>query len=61
MPDPSYRLFVDADRNTMVRLWSDGQMEYATRESEDSIWGPPLPLYEERTSTNRAQESKDGV
>lgn len=45
-PQP-YRLFVNADSTILVRLWSDGHAEVATRETPEAIWGPPVSLHEE--------------
>jgi hypothetical protein len=42
-----YRLFVSADRCTLVRFWNDGTVEVCTRDLEGAIWGPPVVLEEE--------------
>lgn len=43
-----YRLWVSDDRCTLVRLWPDGSLEFATRPAEGLTWGPPQLLAEER-------------
>jgi hypothetical protein len=43
----AYRLFVNAERTVLVRLWNTGEAEVCTRESDAHIWGPPLLVQEE--------------
>jgi hypothetical protein len=43
-----YRLFVNADRTLLVRLWSNGHAEFSIREGSTGLWGPPVSLTEER-------------
>lgn len=47
MPD-GYRLWVNAERTLLVRLWDSGRIEVATREDSDATWGPPVYLTEEK-------------
>jgi hypothetical protein len=44
------RLWVNDDRTVLVRLWADGTVEVATRETPAHTWGPPVYLTEERVS-----------
>jgi hypothetical protein len=46
----SYRLWVNEARTVLVRLWENGTLEVATRETPDHIWGPPVYLTEEKVS-----------
>lgn len=46
---PGYRLWVNADRTTLVRMWDSGKVEVATRKSSEHTWGPPVALEEEKT------------
>jgi hypothetical protein len=43
-----YRLWVNADRTVLVRLWDDGTVEFCTRDDAYDIWGPPRQLMEEK-------------
>lgn len=47
-PAAGYRLWVNADRTVLVRLWDSGRVELATREDSSHTWGPPVALTEER-------------
>ena len=42
------RLFVNAERTVLVRLWANGRVEVARRDSPDHTWGPPVYLEEEK-------------
>lgn len=44
----TYRLWVNAERTLLVRLWEDGSVEVATRPSSAHTWGPPVAMSEER-------------
>lgn len=44
----TYRLWVNAERTVLVRLWPIGAVEVATRESPAHTWGPPVALAEEK-------------
>ena len=46
-PEPQYRLWVNEERTVLMRLWSDGRAEVATREASYYTWGPPIYLNEE--------------
>lgn len=46
----SYRLWVNAERTILVRLWDNGKVEVATRESPEHTWGPPVVLAEEASA-----------
>ena len=48
--DANYRLWVNDSRTILVRLWDNGGIEVATRETPDHTWGPPVWLREEKTS-----------
>lgn len=49
----NYRLWVNAERTVLVRLWQSGVVgqpgvvEVCRRESPDHVWGPPVTLHEE--------------
>jgi hypothetical protein len=43
------RLWVNAERTVLVRLWASGKVEVATRETPAHTWGPPIYLDEEKT------------
>jgi hypothetical protein len=45
--DRVYRIFVNDERTVLVRLWTTGLVEVATREEKDDLWGPPTFLKEE--------------
>lgn len=46
-----YRLFVNAERTVLVRVWENGVAEVATRPDPGAVWGPPIILLnEEKTS-----------
>lgn len=45
-----YRLWVNAERTVLVRLWDSGTAEVATRETEGDVWGPPVSLIEEEVN-----------
>lgn len=49
MPDAAYRLWVNADRTVLVRMWDNGRVEVATRPEPGAIWEPPVTLTEEKT------------
>jgi hypothetical protein len=40
----TYRLWTNAERTLMVRLWSDGMVEMAERDSPKDIWPAMTPL-----------------
>lgn len=42
-----YRLFVNADRTHLVRVWAEGRVEVSTRSEAGAIWGPPVVVKEE--------------
>ena len=46
----SYRLWVSEERTVLVRMWADGKVEVATRETSDHTWGPPVWLTEEKVT-----------
>jgi len=48
-PAPAYRLWVNADRTVLVRIWENGEAELATRSNSWETWGPPAALTEEKT------------
>jgi hypothetical protein len=41
---------VNAERTVLVRLYSNGKVEVATRETPAHTWGPPVYLEEERSA-----------
>jgi hypothetical protein len=43
-----YRIWVNDERTVLVRMWTDGTVEVATRPSADATWGPPTYLVEEK-------------
>lgn len=43
----NYRLWVNEERTILVRMWENGEVEVATRESADAIWSPPVDMREE--------------
>jgi hypothetical protein len=43
----NYRLWVNDERTVLVRMWDDGTVETATRETAAHTWGPPAVLTEE--------------
>ena len=43
----NYRLFVNADRTVLVRVWNSGTVEVARRDHPSHTWGPPVYLTEE--------------
>lgn len=43
----TYRLFVNSARTVFVRMWENGKVEVATRESPEHTWGPPITCEEE--------------
>ena len=45
-----HRLWVNAERTILVRLWEDGTIEVATRKTQAHTWGPPVYLAEETAS-----------
>lgn len=47
-PEPDYRLYVNAKRTIYVRFWKTGKVEVAMRDDPGHIWGPPVPLREDR-------------
>lgn len=44
-----YRLWVNAERTILVRLWDSGKIEIALRSNPSHTWGPPIFLEEEQT------------
>ena len=46
-PRASDRLFVNEERTRLIRIWANGTVELALRESPDHTWGPPVYLTEE--------------
>ncbi len=46
----TFRLWVNADRTWLMRLWEDGAVEIAAREDAQATWGPPIYLVEEKAS-----------
>lgn len=44
----AYRLWINEERTVLVRLWSNGQVEVATRSASWETWGPPVYLTEEK-------------
>ncbi len=47
-PAAQYRLWVNDDRTLLVRIWADGTVETARRDTPQHTWGPPVYLREER-------------
>jgi hypothetical protein len=43
-----YRLFVNADRTVLVRMWESGLVEVCFRDEPGDMWGPPIRVEEER-------------
>lgn len=43
----TYKLWVNAERTVLVRLWDNGSMEVATRPDPGASWGPPVTVIEE--------------
>lgn len=46
--EPQYVLFVNDERTVLVRMWSNGPVEVATRPDPHAIWGPPVTVQMER-------------
>jgi len=44
----SYVLYVNEERTILVRFWENGEVETATREHPDDVWGPPIRLIRDR-------------
>jgi hypothetical protein len=44
---PGYRLWINKDRTVLVRLWTSGRMEVATRDEPWDTWRAPVKLKEE--------------
>ncbi len=44
----TYRLWVNDARTVLVRLWENGTVEVATRETPQHTWGPPTTCSEEQ-------------
>lgn len=44
----THTLYVNDERTVLVRVWSSGTVEVATRETSDHTWGPPVYLHEEK-------------
>lgn len=42
------RIWVSEDRCTFFRLWPNGRAEVARRDHPGHVWGPPIPLEEEK-------------
>lgn len=42
----SDRIFVNADRTVMVRIWPSGEIEVAVRDDPGDVWGPPIMVTE---------------
>jgi hypothetical protein len=43
-----YRIWVNAERTVLVRLWGNGVVEVATRPTPDYVWSPPVTCKEEK-------------
>ena len=43
----THELYVSAERTVLARVWSNGTVEVATRETPDYTWGPPVYLARE--------------
>ena len=43
-----YRVWVNPPRTVLVRLWPDGKLEIAIRETPEHTWGPSVTLTEEK-------------
>ena len=43
----NHRLFVNAERTVLVRIWDSGAIEVALRDSADHVWGPPIRMVQE--------------
>lgn len=41
------KLYVNEERTVLVRVWSSGTVEVATRDDPSHTWGPPVYLTEE--------------
>ena len=48
MTDPGYKLLVYDERTVLVRLWTSGEVEVASRPNRWSMWGRPTLVREER-------------
>jgi hypothetical protein len=46
MPE-NYRLWVNAEKTVLVRMWKNGVVEVSTRKHESDSWGPPIVVWEE--------------
>jgi hypothetical protein len=55
----TYRLWVNAERTVLVRLWENGKVEVATREHASHTWGPSASLEEETTPARRPRPDYD--
>jgi len=47
MSEMNYRLWVNETRTVLVRLWDNGDVEVAARETAAHTWGPPTHCTEE--------------
>ena len=43
----TYRLWVNEARTVLVRMWENGTVEVAVRDTPAHTWGPPVLLEEE--------------
>ena len=43
----SYRIWINASRTVLMRLWDDDRVEIARRDNGWETWGPPEYLTEE--------------
>ena len=44
----NYQLWVNEERTVLLRVWGNGEVEIALRDSPNNIWGPPIRMLEER-------------
>jgi hypothetical protein len=44
----TYRLWVDKYSTVLVRMWENGTVEVATRQTPAHIWSPPIRMTEEQ-------------
>ena len=49
---PDDELYVNAERTVLVRIWENGTVEVATRETPAHTWGPPVVCEPERGATS---------
>jgi len=47
VPANGGKIWTNEQRTILVRLWGNGALEIASRDSADDVWGPPFTLRED--------------